>query len=1028
MINHTKENRCTANYNCGSERREFLKESSSINAVALLFKHFSVDAREKDVVIPETHSLVPASGYQYNSQFFIVSLITIIFAFGVSCKDHSSSSIQELKPWHDAIGPEINERFTTEYMRSRPPRMVKKIYQNWTFYYFPNADLDEHTADMEFDDSKWPAIAIPHSWHNYETTRQLHPFILNASEKESGYFRDTMGVGNPAYWWNGWGWYREKFKIIIPVQNKRLFLEFDGVMKYCRVYLNGHYLGDHKGGFNSFYFEITDYVKQGQINTIAVAVRNKQDDEFRIPPMYSGNQTHSGGIYRDVRIIVKDQVYIPFQGSYLHEGGTFITTPIVNNDSAIVNVKTWVKNDTKTIKEVLLRTTIEDANQKEICSITSNKIIDAGNIAQIEQTLPIVKNPMLWSPDSPNLYKVLSFVFVNGVLMDHYESPLGIRTFVWDYSRNVGILNGKPIHIHGTNRTQGFPWLNNAIPSFIDVLDIRDIRFGLGHNFIRPGVHPNNFLIHDLFDQWGMLVDLSSPMIKDIDFSEEVQEQMIREAVRQNRNRPSIIFYSVGNETNDGADSKWVYEEDTTRIIHARKVSGGKGDFVTHDHTNMDMENLLRVTIRGWTDNDIYPENPINGQQAGNQEWQHDRAIVQDGSIRGRIDMPNGVMWMYSDDGAARVYKNCPLKNINPKGWVDPYRIPKYIYFLWQANYILKPMVFIHPHFWQEKYIGTRHDFVIDSNCDTVTLFINNKKIGTQYPGKGNFHIVQFKNILVEKGTLKAIGKKQGKEFNFILPMAGKPVSLLLKTSHYEIQAARSSIVAITVDAIDSKGTQIQTFNNPLEWEVTGPATLIGPSHWETDIHKNVADSGNWYITTPVLNLIRSNGESGAITVKVSSPGVKSATIKINAIPVKNDQNGFIKELVLTNKGRMPVKWNAAYEKSDMKVPKKMNHIDFDFHLESGKVYGFYMKYFIDFIKAKDPDMTLYPVLLETIAEHFTKHILTNNGTLVADDYNFIVERINNYLNKVAGQDRNESMKELADKEYLKRVVREGNF
>src|SRR5690606_25188860 len=129
---------------------------------------------------------------------------------------------------------------------------------------------------------------------------------------------------------------------------------------------------------------------------------------------------------------------------------------------------------------------------------------------------------------------------------------------------------------------------------------------------------------------------------------------------------------------------------------------------VKHDHTNMDMENLLRCTVRGWTHDDIYPENPINGQHAGNEVWQHDRAFVQDGSVRGRIDMPNGVMWMYSDDGADRVYKNAPLKNINPKGWVDLYRVPKYIYFLWQANYYSNPMAFIHPHSWQRKYIGTK--------------------------------------------------------------------------------------------------------------------------------------------------------------------------------------------------------------------------------------------------------------------------------------------------------------------------------
>ncbi|MDZ7724118.1 MAG: beta galactosidase jelly roll domain-containing protein [candidate division KSB1 bacterium] len=293
---------------------------------------------------------------------------------------YSSVMIQELKPWHSAGGPEINREFTTEYMRSRSPRIVQKINNNWTFNYFPDETLDEHPASVDYNDSSWPAVAIPHSWHNYETTKQLHPFILNASEKNTSFFGDESGIGNPAYWWHGWGWYRKSFEIKNLVKDKRIFLEFEGVIKYCKVYLNGKYLGDHKGGFNSFYFDISDPIQQEGKNVLAVAVRNKLNDEFRIPPMHSGNQTHSGGIYRNVRIVVKNPVYIPFQGSYKHEGGTFVTTPVVNQDSAVVDVKTWIKNDTKRKRKVLLKTTIEDATGKEICTAHLDKIVNPGEI------------------------------------------------------------------------------------------------------------------------------------------------------------------------------------------------------------------------------------------------------------------------------------------------------------------------------------------------------------------------------------------------------------------------------------------------------------------------------------------------------------------------------------------------------------------------------------------------------------------------------------------------------------------------
>lgn len=959
-------------------------------------------------------------------RIFTLLMTTILILVSVSCKKHLSVTTQELKSWQGVNSPDINRQFTTEYMRSRPPRMVQKINDCWTFNYFPEEALNEKPAAKDYDDSKWPAIAVPHSWQSYEITRQLHPFVLNASEKESSYFGDEIGVGNPAYWWNGWGWYRKKIEFTIPVRNKRFFLEFDGIMKYCRVYLNGQYLGEHKGGFNPFYFEISEYVKQGKINTLAVAVRNKQDDEFRIPPMYSGNQVHTGGIYRDVRIVVKSPVYIPFQGSTEHEGGTFVTTPFVSKDSATVKVKTWIKNDTRKPVKVVLKTTIENANNKEICFTSSEKEFPAGEIGQFVQVLPTIQNPGLWSPDTPVLYKVNSFVYVNDELTDHYESPLGFRTFQWDYNKNIGILNGNPIHIHGTNRTQQFPWLNNAIPEWIDIMDIADIRFGLGHNFIRPNIHPNNLLIHDLFDQWGMLVNLGSPMIKDIDFSEEVQEQMVREAVRQHRNRPSIVFYSVGNETNDGADSKWIYGEDSTRIIHARKVTGGKGDYVTHDHTNMDMENLLRVTVRGWTDSDIYPDNPDNGQLAGNEKWQHERATVQDGSVRGRIDMPNGVMWMYSDDGAARVYKNCPLKNINPKGWVDPYRIPKYMYFLWQANYATEPMAFIHPHLWQEKYIGTEQDVIIDSNCDKVTLFVDGKKVGTKMPDKENFHVVKFDNVMVQQGNLKVIGQKQKGLYEFVLPMAGKPHKLRIKSSHNEIQAKRNSVVTIMADVVDREGNQVQAFNNVLNWEVEGPASLIGPSHWETDIYKNNADSGAWYIVAPVLNLIRSNGEPGNITIKVSSAGLAPSTVKIQAVPGKKQEGSFVREYALKNEGRKPVEWKVAFEMIDGSIYPKMMPVEFDFHLDVSKESNYYLKYFTNFMKDRNPELSGYTNLIEVIAEHFTEHIMKNNGILVADDYNFMVERVNKFLRASAGHTDN--IENNMNKKYLRRVIEKGDY
>ena len=124
-------------------------------------------------------------------------------------------------------------------------RIEKVINSQWTFNYFPASGANRGYEAPGFDDSKWPAISIPHTWSTFETTGQIHPFIRNASETE-----------NP-YWWIGWGWYRKHFSVNREFSGNKVFIEFEGVQKYCKVWLNGKYLGDHKGGYGSFDFDIT---------------------------------------------------------------------------------------------------------------------------------------------------------------------------------------------------------------------------------------------------------------------------------------------------------------------------------------------------------------------------------------------------------------------------------------------------------------------------------------------------------------------------------------------------------------------------------------------------------------------------------------------------------------------------------------------------------------------------------------------------------------------------------------------------
>jgi len=178
------------------------------------------------------------------------------------------------------------------------PRIERVINSQWTFNYFPDANSDKGYEAPDLDDSRWPAVSIPHTWSTFETTGEIHPFIKSTSEKD-----------NP-YWWNGWGWYRKRFTVNSSYSDRKVFIEFEGVQKYCKVWINGKYLGDHKGGYGSFDFDITDLIIEGKENVLAVAVNNSQNDKFRIPPMMTGKFNIYGGIYRNVTLVMKDKLYI----------------------------------------------------------------------------------------------------------------------------------------------------------------------------------------------------------------------------------------------------------------------------------------------------------------------------------------------------------------------------------------------------------------------------------------------------------------------------------------------------------------------------------------------------------------------------------------------------------------------------------------------------------------------------------------------------------------------------------------------
>jgi hypothetical protein len=378
-----------------------------------------------------------------------------------------------------------------------------------------------------FDDSTWDDANLPHSFSM--------PYFA----------ADRFYVG--------YGWYRKHFDVPAAWSGKRINLEFDGVFQVAELFVNGRRIGEHKGGYTGFTFDITDAVKAGD-NIVAVRVNNNWN--ARLAPR-AGEHVFSGGIYRDVRLVVADPVHVAWYG-------TFVTTPQVSKESGTVKVKTEVVNESGTAELATLKTSVVDAKGKTVAEMESRQSLAAGGTNVFDQTSPAIANPQLWSPEQPNLYSVKTVVWVGGKPVDDYTSPLGFRWFKFTADQGF-FLNGEHYYLKGANVHQDHAGWGDAVADsgfFRDVKLVKDA----GFDFIRGSHYPHAPAFAAACDQIGILfwsencfwgtAGFKSPWAASAyptnpadepEFQESVKASL-RDMIRIHRNHPSIIVWSMDNE------------------------------------------------------------------------------------------------------------------------------------------------------------------------------------------------------------------------------------------------------------------------------------------------------------------------------------------------------------------------------------------------------------------------------------------------------------------------------------------------
>lgn len=372
------------------------------------------------------------------------------------------------------------------------------------------------------DDSSWETVNIPHTWNDKD-----------ADDETPGFYRGPV-------------WYRKQLFIDKSQEGRRAVIYFEGANQEVRFYLNGQFVGEHKGGYTRFCFDITPHLRYGQENLFAIYVNNVYNPN--IPPL-SADFTFFGGIYRDVYLQFMNPVHIA--ANDYASSGVYIRTPEVNNSAASVEITTLLTNDMSQPTEIRVENIICDADGKEVKKTQAEVKLAAGETKTDISKKIKIDSPRLWNIDDPYRYMVYTRILDKrkGTLLDEVVNPLGLRWFKFDSEKGF-FLNGKGRKLIGTARHQDYFQKGNALRDELHVQDVLLLK-EMGGNYLRVSHYPQDPVIMEMCDKLGIVTSVEIPVVNAVTETEEFLHnsvEMAKEMVRQDFNRPSVMIWGYMNE------------------------------------------------------------------------------------------------------------------------------------------------------------------------------------------------------------------------------------------------------------------------------------------------------------------------------------------------------------------------------------------------------------------------------------------------------------------------------------------------
>ncbi len=738
-----------------------------------------------------------------------------------------------------------------------------------------NPGEDFPFMQANYDDSSWEEVTLPHDW------AIEGPFLEGWNAEVGG------GMGRlPSH---GVAWYRNTFNLSDEDKDKSIFLDVDGAMSYAMVWLSGQLVGGWPFGYNSWRLDLTPYLTASGDNQLAIRIDN---------PNHSSRWYPGGGIYRNIWLTKTHKVHIA-------HWGTTVTTPAVSQEQASINIEVNIDNDDDQDQEVSIFSEIYAIDAKgdifgtKVASTLSSDLRIGADSSLATLATAKINNPRLWGPppsQTPHMYRVITYVKSGDMIIDEYHTDFGIRSI--DFRPDGLMVNGEEIELQGVN-------LHHDLGALGAAFNVRaaerqlEILHDLGANAIRLAHNPPAPEFLALTDRMGFLVidesfDCWERKKTPHDFHlifDDWHEADLRAMVRRDKNHPSVIAWSYGNEVGEqytddaGADlsrylSEIVKDEDPTRLTTASMNFAkppmpfpGSMDVMSLNYQGEGIRNAPGYShLKGINTAPLYPSfqktypdkaiissetaaalssrgvylfpvakeisspiaDPIGGDEKSGHVSSYELYTANFGSSADKVfksqDQHPFVLGEFVWSGFDYLGEPTPyyLNRSSYFGIIDLAGFPKDRYYLYQSRWRPDhPSIHILPHWDWPERVGQVTPVHIFTSGDEVELFLNGRSLGRKSKREYEYRL-RWDDVIYTPGELKAIAYKSGQKWaETTVKTTGSPAQLSVSADRDEILADAKDLSFVTVKLLDKEANFIRNANNQLRFSIEGPGEIV---------------------------------------------------------------------------------------------------------------------------------------------------------------------------------------------------------